>query len=488
MNNYQDILNKYNYSPERHSIGGATPVQKTVEDRLASLRESTNITPERTTTEKIADITGGKELSQGLGQALALRKNSKLIEETQKQQFTLQEQLIERIKAKREAGEDTTRLEGALADLNEEIISTGEGASELLNPNNLTGKQVLGDALQLATTAGGAKLAGSVAGRTGQATSFGQGLVQGAKAGATSGAAVGAVSGAAQGLQQDEDLGGIAGDALSGAAIGGVGGAVIGGALGGIRGSITAKTIKQQDRAIDYIKPKTTQIPEKQYKKLLSSGRIKPKTATSRAEYILSPVEEETAKKYANLIQKDPVKSLINIGDELGRQDAEVGQYLRSNNGIFNKGELRNYLRDSIEEISDIAVDEKTLTRNKDKFVKNFVEGLEKNDMETLWQSRKNFDTKIKKAFGSSTLSNQMKVELRNAVQNFISEKTDDITYKAAMREMSGLQRVKDLLQIKAAKEKANSAIGQWIKDNPLAAKVVGWGAGGLLAKEIFID
>lgn len=490
MDKYQQILQKYNYDPQRYAVGGETTSQKPIEERLASLNGATGgvATEKKSLTEKIADVTGGKELSQGLGQALALKKNSKLIEETQKQQFDLQGQLIERIRAKKEAGEDTSRLEGALADLNEEILATGEGASELLNPNNLTGKQVVGDALQLGTTVLGAGqlpgVAKSATGATGVIAGAKQGAIQWAKAGAIYGAS----SGASKALKEDKSIGEIAKSTVGGAVTGGLTGGALGGVIGGVSGGIKGANLAKQDKAIDYIKPDASQISGKQYENLLKQGRITPKTATKRAEYVLSDIERETAQKYSNLIKKDPVKTTTNIMDEISRQDADVGQYLRNNNGIFNKGELRNYLKSSIEDISDIAVDSKTLTKNKAKFVDNFVKSIDKNDLENLWQTRKNFDREIEKAFGSSTLSNKLKVELRNAVQDFISDRTDNVTYKAAMKEMSGLFKLRDLALTRATKERARSALGLWIKNNPIAAKVIGAVGGGLVLKETLID
>lgn len=201
---------------------------------------------QRTTTEKIADFTGGKELSQGLGQVLAQKGTQKLIDETQKQQFDLQGKLVEQIKTAKEQGRDTTRLENALNLLNEDVQEFGAGAEKLLNPNELTNKEVIGDALQLATTAGGAKVAGAVAGKATQAATAGQGFIQGAKAGLAGGAVTGALTGTSQGLQENKDAEGIAKDALTGAAIGGVGGAVLGGAVGAIGGGLTGSKLRQE--------------------------------------------------------------------------------------------------------------------------------------------------------------------------------------------------------------------------------------------------
>jgi hypothetical protein len=197
-------------------------------------------------TERIADVTGGKEIAQGLGQALAQKGTQKLIEETQKQQFDLQGKLVAQIKTAKEQGRDTTRLENALSLLNEDVQEFGSGAEKLLNPNELTNKEVVGDALQLATTAGGAKVAGAVAGKAVGATTAGQGFIQGAKAGLTGGAVTGATSGAAQGLQSNKDTEGILTDTAMGAGIGGLGGAIIGGIIGGVSGSMNGKELRQE--------------------------------------------------------------------------------------------------------------------------------------------------------------------------------------------------------------------------------------------------
>lgn len=198
----------------------------------------------KTVAEKIADFTGGKEIGQGLGQALA--GNNKRVEETQNQQIALQGQLLQRIKEKKAKGEDTSRLEGALEDLGVDIKAFGDGAEETLNPNKLTNKQVIGDALQLATTAGGAKVIGAVAGKATTALSAGQGLAQGAKAGLLGGMATGALTSTAQGLQENKDVRGIVKDALTGTAIGGAGGAVLGGLIGAIGGGLTGSKLRQQ--------------------------------------------------------------------------------------------------------------------------------------------------------------------------------------------------------------------------------------------------
>lgn len=223
--------------------------------------------------ERVLDFTGGKEIAQGLGQAIANPRIAKQQEETQKQQFDIQGQLIARIRENKAQGKDTARLEQALGLLGQEIAGTGQETAELLNQNQLTEKEVLGDALQLATTIAGVGSFGKgfVAGgkeatvknvltNTGRqkaipevvsgltkGTGILSGIGQGAKAGAITGAAQGFGQGVAQGLQEDKTLGdsleqGV-GTGIAGGVFGGIVGGLIGGVSGGIKGNKLRKAI-----------------------------------------------------------------------------------------------------------------------------------------------------------------------------------------------------------------------------------------------------
>jgi hypothetical protein len=431
--------------------------------------------------EKVADFTGGKELAQGVGQALAMGETSKQIEETQKQQFDLQWQLLAKIKENKQLGKDTSRLESALADLNEEIKTTGEGAGKLLNPNELTTKQVVGDALQLATTAGAGKLAGTITEGLGGAgaAGIGAGALQGLKTGAATGAALGASTGVSQGLQDNLSAGDIAKEGVRGAVYGGVTGGALGTVTGAVSGGVRARKVRKAQEYLDAITPDTKDISPTDYEKLVTQGRISEKTSTGTAQYILTPEEKATAFKYKDVLGRDPVKNSIKLTEEIAKQDTKVGEFLRKNNGIFNKGELRNALKENMKDITDIALPENRVAKLKDNVIKNFVDGLDKNDMETLWTNRKAFDKKIEKAFtGSPTLQNEVKKALRTSVQDFIAERTPDDVYKASMKEMSQLFRLRDTALTKAIKERGSTGIQAWIKKNPTKAKTAAFVAG----------
>lgn len=429
----------------------------------------------RTGLEKVADFTGGKELGQGLGQAMALGKNSKAIDETQKEQIDIQTKLIKRIREKKDLGQDTSRLEGALEDLGMDIESRGNNAENILNPNQLTEKQIIGDALQIGTTVLGAgTLPGATKAVTG-ATTIGKGMAQGFKTGAITGGAISGATGFSQGLQEDKSVKDSLVQGLKTGAVGAVTGGVLGLATGGISGGIRGRALRKEQALLKNVTPDVRDIPAKQYEKLLAQGKISPKTATGRAKYVLSDAEKQTALKYQKLVKKDPVETTKNIINEISRQDDEVGVFLRKKNGIFNTGELKNSIKTSMSDVTDIMADEKKINKAKTALIDNFIKELPKNDMESLWKARKAFDGKIDSAFkGSPTLQKEMKIAFRNAVQDFISERTDDVTYRAMMKEMSNLFRLKDTVAVKAVKERGMSALRKWAIDNPIKAGIAG--------------
>ncbi|MCR4279320.1 MAG: hypothetical protein NUV78_01125, partial [Candidatus Zambryskibacteria bacterium] len=232
---------------------------------------------------------------------------------------------------------------------------------------------------------------------------------------------------------------------------------------------------KQEADALEYVTPKTTELTPTEYEKALRYGRITPKTATESAKYVLSDGEIEIAKKYATLMQKDPVQTSINILDKVGDLDTEVGTFLKNNNGIYNSGELKNHLAKSLEGVDDITIPAERVAKAKEIIIDNFVASLKKNDMHSLWEARKEFDRSIESAFkGSPTLQKEMKVEFRNAVQDFISNGTPDEIYKGYMKDMRNLMRLQDTVGTKAAKERAYDQIRLWIKENPKKAKAIG--------------
>lgn len=204
--------------------------------------------------EKLASFTGGKKIGQGLGQALYNAFGG--ADDAEKSLNTMidtQSQVLNLIKEKKAKGEDVTRLQTALTALDEDIKSYAEQTGKILNQNDITGKQVLGDAIQLGTTVvgvgslkGGAKVAENkiaeeVAGGAIKGTV--KGAVKGAKEGVKLGAGFGTAEGLAKGLKEDGTLGEIAKSTVEGTAYGALFGGAFGTVLGGISGGLKGKQL-----------------------------------------------------------------------------------------------------------------------------------------------------------------------------------------------------------------------------------------------------
>lgn len=63
---------------------------------------------------------------------------------------------------------------------------------------------------------------------------------------------------------------------------------------------------------------------------------------------------------------------------------------------------------------------------------------------------------------------------LRDGIQEFIASNTKDGVYSKAMKEMSDLYKIVDLLETSATKEKGLSALKVWMRNNPVKARVLG--------------
>ena len=420
-----------------------------------------------------ASIIGGGKLAEGLGQSIVAPSIQKSFSESQKTTSSLQDQLLKRLKEKRKAGEDTSRLEKAYEKSKELNLFQRDLQSDFAESLPTT-KEVAGSALRLGgTLAGGAiaSKAGSLFG-VGKATTFTGGALRGAGAGATAGAVEGAVHGAGLGLEENKDLKGVATSSAVGGVIGGATGGVLGGVLGGVSGKIRGG----KEQFIDNITPNPKELTPKQYQEALRMNKIEPKTATTPAKYVISKGEKETATKFSTLIKKDPVKTSINIFEKVDKLDDEVGAFLETNNSIFSKGELKNSLTKAISEIDDLTVPEARLNKAKSQLINRFVDNLKKNDMKTLWKERKIFDRAIESAFsGSPSAQKEIKVAFRNSVQDFLADRTKDTVYKGFMKDMSNLLRLQKTVGIKATKERGSDAIELWIKNHPKIIKAVGW-------------
>jgi hypothetical protein len=365
------------------------------------------------------------------------------------------------------------------------LVPKGTFAETFKGPSK---KQIAGDVLQIGTTIGALALPAARGAKAIKAVSgIGRGAVAGLKAGAATGGIYGGLGGVSRAMKADQPTSEIIRRGLTG----GAGGAVIGGAIGTIVGGISGGITAAKQKALaEATTPRAKDLPKSQYKAALRRGQISPATSTEPQRYIPSEFERQAIEKHSDLITKNPVKTSQNLMNEIARQDDLVGKHLTQRNAIFNTGELKNHLIQRLNEIDDVTLPPENLERAKTKVVEGFIKGLEKNDMESLWKARKLYDqqNQISKAVqGKISLSNEIKITFRDAIQDFISDHTDDVTYKALMKEMHGLYKINDIVATKAFQQRGATSLITWMKMNPAKAKLLLWilpaaGGGALLA------
>lgn len=413
-------------------------------------------------TNKIADFTGGKEISQGIGQALAQGKTNEMLDKAQEEGMRIQGDLIKRIRAKKDLGEDTTRLENALKELGYDISREALNRERTLNPNELTTKEVLGDALQLGATAVGGKIAGKIAGKATSASGVVKGALQGAKVGALTGAPLGAVEGVAQGLQENEDAKEIGMDALKGVGVGALFGGALGALTGGISGGIkkyieNKSPFKTGEEAFDAIKPKLTtkEVTEKAKNNLISFDK--------KGNYIEKPSPEEL--RLSN-IAKDIFSPKQSTGQKIGKVQEMIGDISENEvapllkNSTFNGSldDVYTYIdqiqptKQFAKQLNPTAYKSFNVVKNdaKDSIAnalkKEMAKNPEVNFNEALWRSRQKIDDIIEDMFGASAFDDPLKnaareasVKARNAIQNFLVDSVSgrDMTLMAKARNIA---------------------------------------------------
>jgi hypothetical protein len=272
------------------------------------------------------------------------------------------------------------------------------------------------------------------------------------------------------------------------------------GLIGGIqKGLPTIKDLlqkrtenKQFDKALKAITPSIGQLPKREKEVLLQAGRITPKGIFKSERVIPNKKDFELANKYSDLLQdKNTIKNTNTIMKEIANEDSKVALHLASKNAIFNTGELKNKISEKLQNITDIYIpNQAILNKHKQDLTNSLINEIDKNNLFSLWKSRKNWDklinNKINAFGGSSTLKKDLAKGVRNAVQEFITEKLRDDVYKSSMKKMTDLYNIVEVLNGKSIKEMGKSSIEIWAKNNPIIAKAIGYGLGFLGLKEAY--
>lgn len=389
-----------------------------------------SLTPEQKMqrdTSNAANFIGGNKLAQGIGQSIAQHKNAKALDQAQTQATDIQTQLLQRIKQGREAGADTKRLEDALKVITENIGTIGQETGQVLNPNDLTNKQVLGDALQLATTVGAGKIVGGASKLVGTGTGVLAGAGRGAVSGALSGATIGALSGTAQGIKDGKTASDIAKSAGKSAVLGGIGGAVVGTVAGGVSGKINANQIKKENFATELVSPKLSPSVKEQ---AIKEGRVTEPGVFNPSKITPSKRDIQLADAVRDVVS--PKKTILQntnaIDSKIRDINNGVKQYVQENKVPFNMNQLRSKLNVGKEELNLIFASDSNAEKTYNAVVKEFMKHVEAGDTKGLLDARQNFDKipAIKKLLESQGLGENVKREIvltaRTKANEYIAE------------------------------------------------------------------
>jgi len=208
----------------------------------------------------LGNFTGVTALGKGIAAGINKNRNQGILEQGNKQTDQSRNSLIKAIQKNRTEGKDTSRLENALAQLEEggRIFNADMRDMADLGVSN---RDVIGSAVRTAGTIAsfGSYGAGAAGAQTGArlrnvaggakavtATSVGRGILQGAKAGAKVGAKSGSIFGGLQSLGlgiQDEEkgVGAVAAQTAGGVVAGGITGGIFGTLIGGATGGYQAR-------------------------------------------------------------------------------------------------------------------------------------------------------------------------------------------------------------------------------------------------------
>lgn len=202
---------------------------------MAKIKQIINAKPEKKGfLEKASDFLGTTALGKRIGgQIYSGTQDYKQLQESYERGIQAEQQLNEQIQKNKLIGRDTSRLEAALMDLKKSNVQTNQ-AVQGLPTGGVTGKQVLGSALQTASwvpMTGALVKGGQMLGKTAQAGKAGAAISnvagQGMRMAALEGSISGALGGAGMDLQAGGDTGSAIGAGLGGAVLGAAGGAAI---------------------------------------------------------------------------------------------------------------------------------------------------------------------------------------------------------------------------------------------------------------------
>lgn len=454
-----------------------------------------------------------KPLGEALGRSLTDKKNLKVIGQAQDNALQIQADLVERIKAKKASGKDFSLEQDLLASVSANIQGLAANTESLIT-GDITSRDVAGSAIKTAGIIAGSGTIPGLQQATG-ATTFIKGLQQGAKAGALTGGILGATTGLGEGIQDEEKNAlQVAGQSVTQGAIGALSGAVVGGLIGGVSGQLrgkklqkalsgevlkkqglSASDVKKYDSTLDITQPRLTRgvvgDATRQGRLVeVGTGPFKKTTvAPSRFDMQVAKAADEFIEPNQSI-----ARNVANLRGEVGRLDDEIVVALResgesadldilSSNISKAKNNSRLMFRTDpqLEKAYDGVVDEMLAQ----------FDNVEGDDLEALFQARKNFDRAVDAAginIGDDPANHVMKNavrDIRRAVNDTIEDQISNPTFRNNLTKEFHLLTAVDNIADKSS-AKINSSVENEIgksaakilmdklKRNPLASAGIG--------------
>lgn len=357
-----------------------------------------------------------------------------LIDEANERGERVRNNVIQKIREKREKGEDVTRLVNSLKNLDKDlnfydILNANTGGSLDKTPGQIFGEGagVLTDIVGAGALAKGAKTA---TGAVRVASGFGQGLKAGAKTGALTGAGFSGATSASFAAQEGSGVAETLGAGAGGAIAGGVVGGALGGALGGVGGRLSSKAARSSERELnfmlDFVSPEVTKkakIAAGKEGRVTDPGLFRPSKITpGRREFELADAVDDVISRKNTVTQN--VDSLSNKVTEINNG---VIDFVKKNRLPFNTNQLLSRLNSHKDNLRLIFASDRTAERTYNAVVEEFMKHVQKKDTLGLLKARQEIDKvpAIKKLLESEALGENTRreivVQIRRAANEYIA-------------------------------------------------------------------
>lgn len=386
-------------------------------------------------------------------------------------------------------------------------------------------EQIAGDiagvALDVGTTISGLGAVKAIKGA--QAATTGQKILKGAVTGAKTGGKLGVGYGIAGGMQEDKDIGGVAGEAVTGGLIGAATGGVLGAgtaaaseAYQGIKNKIVNRAEIKADKDLAKIEEMITPAPTKsEVTKAQAEGRLikgqKETLFKSSKPDILVPSDDtiratsvikRNIPDAAKLDEGELVPTIKNKIGEISNKLKPEMQKVPVTENVLTKldNEISNVHEKQIGEV--LRTDEPNVQKMQEKFMANLKKYILKDGeitMNDIWEARYNYDKSIKNTVKQADSKSPHELQLakdiwlqnRTTLNNAINDMSTGLgeTSKKSFSDMSDMYNAVEAMLSKSKKviKEKPSKIVQTIKKHPVASSLIGGGTAYGAAKKMGI-